>query len=330
MTHPSKNPLGASEPGGQGPLVSIIVPSFRMGRFLPSTLNSIFAQEYRPLDVVVVDGGSEDGTVEVLKRFSAQHPELRWVSEADDGPTDALNKGLAMAGGEIAGIQSADDVYYPGAVGAVVAAFERHPRAAIVYGDAEIIDADGRYLWGPTRYLPFTLERYLVGSTFLPQSSTFFRTELARAVGGLRSDYFVFDVDLWLRILFLARRRGLETAVKLDAVLSAYRRHEQQRDKETVQILESFRQMLADSTDIRTGPWTIRQAARAGGHMLTQHYNPTGSSRHQTAEIWRALLLYPPSVRALWKPMMLVPSRPTLRGILRRVVRRSAVPSSTE
>jgi len=299
----------------KGPLVSIIVPSYNMGAFLADTLDSIFEQDYRPLDVVVVDGGSKDETVEILRKYSEVHPELRWVSEPDDGPAHAVNKGLAMVKGDVAGIQSADDIYYPGAVRAAVEGFAAHPDAAIIYGDAEIVDAAGNYQWGPSQYLPFTLTRYLCGSTFISQSSSFFRPELARDVGGCRAEYFVFDIDLWLRILFRA------PAYKIDRVLSAYRRHEAQRDKETTQILSSYRQMIENSDEIKRAPWRVRLAAKAGTHMLVQHYNPTGSARYQSGQMWLAMLMYPPTVRAVWKRKALVPPPPSAKGVVRRLRR---------
>src|ERR1051325_691202 len=92
------------------PLLSIIVPSYNQGRFIRRTLDSILSQGYRPIEVIVVDGASKDETVEVLESIDAA--ELRWISEKDRGPADAVNKGLAMAQGELIGIQSADDVYY--------------------------------------------------------------------------------------------------------------------------------------------------------------------------------------------------------------------------
>lgn len=296
------------------PVVSIIVPSYNMGRFLPATLDSIFAQSYRPLEVVVVDGASNDETVEVLDRYAASHPELRWVSEPDEGPEDAINKGLSMITGEIAGIQSADDIYYPDAIGTAVATFSEHPDAAIVYGDAALIDGEGRTL-SRTHYLRFTLPRYLCGSTFIPQSSAFFRPALARKVGGVRRRYFVFDIDLWIRMLFHA------PAVKIDQVLSAYRRHEAQRDKETDQIYSSWRRMLAESPEIRAAPWRVRQASRAGARMIIQFYNPSGSARYAAAQMWLAIVLYPPVVRAISKPRKLIPPPPTVRGAFRRLRR---------
>ena len=298
-----------------GPLVSIVVPSFNQGRFLAETLRSIFEQDYRPVEVVVVDGASTDETVAILEDLAAGRPELRWISEPDDGPEDAINKGLAMIGGEIAAIQSSDDIYYPGALRTAVEGFAHHPEAAIVYGDAEAIDADGNHVSGPTHHPAFTLKRYLCGSTHIPQSSAFFRPGIFRQVGGVRKRYFVFDLDLWLRMAFLA------PPVKISGVLSAYRHHEQQRDKQVAEILHARRRLVAESPEIRRSSRRVRLAAWAGGRMLTQHYNPTGEPRYATVQMWSAILAYPPSIRAVVKPRLLIPRRPTVRGTLARLRR---------
>lgn len=305
--------MTAGEDMAASPLVSIIVPSYNQGQFIQATLDSIFAQDYRPLEVVVVDGASTDNTVAILERAAAAHSELRWVSEPDEGPEDAINKGLGMVNGEIAAIQSSDDIYYPRAVSAAVAAFAFDPEASIVYGDAEAIDEDDNRLYGPTQYLPYTLKRYLCGSTFIPQSSAFFRTSLAREVGGVRDRYFVFDIDLWLRIMFRAQ------PVKVPLVMSAYRHHGEQRNTQTRQILSSYVRMVSESPEIRRAPWRVRRAGWAGGRMFTQHYNPTDNPRYATARMWLAILAYPPSVRAVARPRQLIPNRPTIRGLKRRM-----------
>lgn len=296
-----------------GPLVSVIVPSYNQGKFLRRTLDSILAQDYRPLEVIVVDGASDDDTVAILEEARERHPELRWVSEPDDGPEDAINKGLAMVKGEIAAIQSSDDVYFPGTIRSAVDGFAQHPDASIVYGDARSIDAEDNHVSGPTRYLPWTLNRYLCGSTFIPQSSSFFRPELARQVGGVRKRYFIFDVDLWLRMMFISE------PVKIPGVLSAYRHHDEQRDTHVGEILGSHRRMIAESPEIARSSWTVRLAAWAGGRMLTQHYNPTDNPRYATAQMWLAILAYPPIVRAVVRPRQLIPNRPTVRGLIRRL-----------
>src|SRR3954470_17675323 len=117
---------GTGAPTSQA-LVSIILPTFNQGQFLPPTLKSICDQDYRPLEVVVVDGASTDNTVSILKQAAAEHPELRWISEPRDGPADAMNNGLRMISRQIAGIHSSDLLYYPGAIRAAVDGFATYP-----------------------------------------------------------------------------------------------------------------------------------------------------------------------------------------------------------
>jgi len=139
-------------------LVSIIVPSFNQGRYIGETLRSCLAQDYRPLEILVLDGGSSDETVAVLRSFDA--PELRWWSEPDRGVVDAVNKGLALTRGEIIGIQSSDDVYLPGAVDAGVEALAATPALGLVYGDIEHFDAESR-ITGADVQGDFDLAEYL-------------------------------------------------------------------------------------------------------------------------------------------------------------------------
>ncbi len=282
-------------------MVSIIVPSYNQGRFIRATLDSILSQDYRPLEVLVVDGASTDDTTQILHDYAARYLELRWWSEPDKGPHEAVNKGFERARGVYAGIQSSDDIYLPGAVKAGVDALESHPETDIVYADGYGIDEQGGQLFSPTNWASFSLANFLCGRTFILQSSAFFRLDAARRVGGWRDKYFVADVDLWLRMIFK------RPAVKLDGVWSAWRIHDQQRNTQTRKIWESHGRMLKESEDIRKAPWHLRLAAEAGRRMLTQHYNPTGSRWFVLYQLWRAILTYPPSALAVVNKTRLVP-----------------------
>jgi len=286
--------------GAAPPLVSIIVPSYNQGQFLRATLDSILSQDYRPLQVLVMDGASKDDSVAILRDYAARHPELSWISEPDGGPADAVNKGLARAEGAIAGIQSSDDVYLPGAISAAVAALQAHPEAGIVYGDAYLIDEHDRQISQPTHWPAWTMERFLSMETFVLQSSAFFRTPLARELGGWDRRYFACDVELWLRMMFRA------PALKVDAVWSAFRRHEAQRDKQTRKIFESWWRVIDESADLKTAPPRLRRAAGAGRRLIVQHYNP-GSPWFRAGQLWLAILSYPPALRGLQHPAMLLP-----------------------
>lgn len=289
-------------------LVSVIVPSFNQGRFLPETLDSILGQDHRPLEVLVMDGGSTDDTCDVLRAYAARHPELQWWSEPDKGPADAVNKGLARARGEIVGIQSSDDLYRPGALREAVRHFADDPGLALVCGDVELIDVCGRLEGVAPAGQPLTLANVLARSCVVHQSSAFFRLNAARAAGGWDGRYFCCDAEFWMRLLF-AGGRGL----RVPRTWSAWRRHEVQRDKEASQVWDAWRRMLDDSADLRRAPLRLRLAAEAGHSLLAIKYNPTGSKWFRLAHLWRAVLLYPPSLLGIREKTLLLPGVGSLR-----------------
>lgn len=267
-------------------LVSIIVPSYNQGRFIARTLDSILAQSHRPLEIVVVDGASTDNTLNVLQDYAARHPEIRWISEKDEGPADAVNKGLALARGKIAGIQSTDDYYYPWAVEEVVRVMHAHPDCGFVYGEIDCMDADDRML-GPGDPVPeFSWKAFFAIALCIPQSSIFFRTQLARDVGGWNGKYYGADLDLWLKLLLRTR------AIKINRPLSIWRMYAGQRTRREyfARIWNDYWQMIADSEDLRRAPRSVRRLALASRHTLAFIINPSGS---RWAVRWHALLALP-------------------------------------
>src|ERR1043166_3188133 len=154
------------------PKVSIITPSFNQAIFLPETLRSLANQDYPNIENIVVDGGSTDGTVDLLKATTG----IRWVSEKDNGQIDALNKGFAMATGDVLAWLNSDDTLSPGAVRVAVEALER-TGADLVYGDVRLVDQDGaheRMFCG----IPFDYQILLYGIDYIGQQSVFFRRAL--------------------------------------------------------------------------------------------------------------------------------------------------------
>lgn len=180
------------------PLVSIVTPSYNQAAYLEETLRSVLEQDYPRIEYLVVDGGSQDGSVEILQRYA--HRLAWWVSEPDRGQTDALNKGFARAQGEILAWLNSDDTYLPGAISAAVRYLQEHPAAGMVYGDANLINERGEVI-GKFPARPTDYRRLRRGYVHIPQQAAFFRAALWRQVGPLDPTfYFAMDYDLWVRL----------------------------------------------------------------------------------------------------------------------------------
>jgi glycosyltransferase involved in cell wall biosynthesis len=184
------------------PIVSIITPSFNQERFIEQTIQSVFAQDYSNIEYIIIDGGSTDGSVEVIKKYGDRL--AWWVSEKDKGQTDAINKGFTRARGAILAWINSDDTYEPQAISEAVAYLAQHPEVGMVYGDANLIDEDGQIIGRfPARQTDYRKLRR--GYVHIPQQTTFFRANLWQKVAPLDdSFYFAMDYDLWVRLSKLA------------------------------------------------------------------------------------------------------------------------------
>lgn len=252
---------GASE----NPLLSIIVPSFNQGAFIRKTIESCLQQDYRPIEIVVIDGASTDDTVPVLKSFGSI-PELRWISERDSGVVEAVNKGLKIATGVFGAIQSSDDCYLPGAFRLATRQLQEHPECGLVYGDIEKIDVSGALL-SRTQLAPFSLEGLLSKATWIPQPSCFFRMSAARDVKGWRESVsYAADADMWLRILLIAE------GWKFDAHIAQRRMHAEQRDVQGERVLSDYVRMINDFFTVYKAPECLRAAADAGLMRMRRRY----------------------------------------------------------
>jgi len=180
------------------PLVSIVTPSFNQARYIEATMQSVLSQDYSPIEYMVVDGSSNDGTVDVIKKYESKI--AWWVSEKDRGQTDAINKGFARAKGEILAWLNSDDTYEPGAVSAAVKYLQEHPKVGMVYGDCNFINESGRVI-GKFGAAQTNYRLLRQGYSHIPQQTMFFRADLWKRVGPLDpSFYFAMDYDLWTRI----------------------------------------------------------------------------------------------------------------------------------
>lgn len=186
----------------ESPLVSIVTPSYNQGRFIGETIESVLTQDYPRIEYRVVDGGSDDNTLDVLRSFGDR---VQWVSEPDRGQSHAINKGMNRATGEVVTWLCSDDVLHPGAVRRGVEALAVNPEAALVFGDADYIDATGRHVLTYEGW-PFSLEQVLESARNpVSQAASFIRAGHWNTVGGLREElHALMDLDLWLRLALRA------------------------------------------------------------------------------------------------------------------------------
>lgn len=180
------------------PKVSIITPSYQQAKYLAATMKSVLQQEYANLEYIVIDGGSTDGSRDIIESFAGKL--AYWQSEPDGGQTDAINQGFAKATGEILTWLNSDDTYQPGALKKAVQAFADHPNAVLVYGDANFINGEGKVI-GKFPAAQTDHKRLLEGYVHIPQQSAFFKADAWKKVAPLDAGlFFAMDYDLWVRL----------------------------------------------------------------------------------------------------------------------------------
>lgn len=233
------------------PLVSVVTPSYNTAKFLRETIESVLTQDYPRVEYIVMDGGSSDGTLAILREYEGR---LAYVSERDAGAADAINKGFRRSSGSIFTYLNADDTFLPGAISAGVAALAENPGAAVVYGDGFWVEADGRTI-GPYPAKPYDA-RLLEQECFICQPASFIRREAFEQAGLMDGGrQFTFDYDLWIRI---ARLYSMK---KIDRFLATSRMH---RDNKTVGqrrgVLQETLEMLIDNYEYVPYHWVCQYA----------------------------------------------------------------------
>lgn len=178
--------------------LSVVTPSYNQARFLRQTIESVLSQQGVELEYIIIDGGSTDGSVEIIQEYA---PRLAyWVSEKDKGQTEAINKGFARATGDVLCWLNSDDLLLPGAAAEALAYLADHPEVGMVYGACTYIDENGRVI-GDFPAAQTDYRRLRQGYVHIPQQASFFRAQLWRKVGPLDdSFYFAMDYDLWVRL----------------------------------------------------------------------------------------------------------------------------------
>jgi len=262
------------------PSISLVTPSLNQGKFIRATIESVLSQEYPNLDYRVQDGGSTDGTLAVLREFE---PRVPFVSESDRGQTDAINKALERATGDVLGYLNSDDILLPGALAAVGEALAANPDLLFVWGRASYLDEAGNVV-SPYLVRPDALER-LADACFIAQPAAFFRRQVWDEIGPFdESLHHTMDYDYWLRI---AERYPRSKMRFLDRELAGCRMH---ADAKTVAGWTRALDEIFALVKRRTGYVSLWWCVAKWDHLTDGRSQAT----HPHPVPWRA---YPPALR---------------------------------
>ena len=275
----------------QPPLVSIVTPSYNQASYLEHTMRSVLEQDYPRLEYLVADGGSVDGSADIIKKYADKLS--WWVSEKDRGQGDAINKGLAHSHGDIVAWLNSDDYYLPNAIASAVKVFEQNPDVALVYGDMLAVDESSRTT-NVLKYRQYSLEDLLCFQ-IIGQPAVFFRRDAFEKAGGLDVSYhFMLDHHLWIRIAQQGK------IMHVPQVWAAARYHSQA--KNLVQAVEFGREAFRIFDWARSQPdlsgtlSRIERRSRASVYRVNARYLlDAGRSTDALGAWFKALSIHPPT-----------------------------------
>ena len=257
------------------PKITVVTPSFNQGRFLETCIRSVLEQEYPHVEYIIIDGGSTDNSVSIIKKYASRL--AYWVSEPDAGQSEAINKGWSHATGDLVAWLNADDFYLPGAFQAVAAAYRQHPDASFYFGDGFRVDESGK----PTRsFFPegthfFNREALLFGLNYIMQQATFINRRILASIGGLNPKlHYGMDTDLWIRLSAVA------PPVPVPAKLAAIREYpDTKTGRGAFERVEELRSIAESHTGMAMTPGvllyfldTLHRYAQAHPNVYTMEY----------------------------------------------------------
>jgi len=275
-------------------LVSIITPSFNQANYLEQTLRSVLEQDYARIEYIVIDGGSTDGSVEIIRKYKDRF--AYWVSEKDNGQAEAINKGLVRAKGEIVAWLNSDDYYLPNTISEVVKAFEENPDILMVYGDVLAVDEQGQTI-NVLKYRQLSFEDLLCFQ-IVGQPSVFFRRAALEKAGLLDASlHFLLDHHLWMRIA----QQGKILHVPQTWSAARYHAEAKNRAKAAQFGREAFRILdwVKSQPGLAETVSRVERRARASAHRVDARYLLDGGQPWSALKAWmRALFIHPPTALA--------------------------------
>ena len=251
--------------------ISVVTPSFNQGIFIERTIQSILSQNIPDLEYMVVDGGSTDETLDILRCYEKH---LRWISEKDNGQGDAVNKGIRATSGKIIGWLNSDDIYYPGALSTVLSYFERHPEVSVLFGNADHIDINDNVI-EPYYTEDWNYER-LKEICFLCQPSVFFRRRLTESAGLLDDCLqYCMDYEYWLRL-------GRFTPfIRLNCTLAGSRMYDENKTLGSrVAVHHEINDMFYDNFGLVPKKWIYGYAHAIVDQKGYDRMNPWGNLKY--------------------------------------------------
>lgn len=281
-------------------LVSVVINSFNQAAFLEQTILSVLTQDYPHLEVILVDGGSTDGSLEIIQRYAERF--AWWVSEKDSGQAEGINKGLERAQGSLVAWLNSDDTYLPGAVSKAAASFQQFPSAALIYGDVMAVDVQGNPIhqmhtgnWQLVDLMEFHI---------LNQPAVFMNGAVLRRVGGLdRNFHYLLDHQLWLRLAVSGQMMHIaenwatgrfHAGAKNVAAASRF--------GEEAYRIAAWMRVTPPYTTLGQGRW---HRVEAGAHRLNARYLLDGGQPRQAlAAYFKGIHAYAPLVLPEWHRML--------------------------
>lgn len=282
------------------PLVSIITPSYNQAAYIEYTIRSVLSQDYPEIEYILVDGGSTDGSLEIVGRYASRL--AWWVSEPDCGQADAINKGLEHSSGDVIAWLNSDDLYLPGAVSGAVEALQRNHEAGMVYGDAVTIDAGGCPIKA-LRFPDWGLEE-LMSFRIICQPAVFMRRSALEQTGFLDTSYhYMLDHHLWMRIA------AISSIAHIPQMWAAARHHPAAKNvaqpsefaRDTLRLLEWMRSKPSISQLVERN----RRQVQAGAYRLNARYLLDGGMPAEALRAYgQALLEQPGFALKHWHRML--------------------------